>query len=64
MENTNRLDTYDHQYKIVMVGDSGVGKTALLTQITKGIFKDQEQTTIVCDFQYKKINYEGKILKC
>ena len=44
---------YDYLFKIVVVGDAGVGKTALIEMITKGVFWEGTQSTIVCDFAYK-----------
>jgi GTPase SAR1 family protein len=32
-------DYFDHLYKIVLIGDSGVGKSNLLLRFTKDLFK-------------------------
>ena len=31
---------HDYTYKIIVIGDSGTGKTSLLTQLTKGELSD------------------------
>ena len=36
--------------KIIIVGDSGVGKTSLLNQYCYGKFSLTEPTTLGCDF--------------
>lgn len=41
--------------KVIIVGDSGVGKTNLLTQYCEGIFKDSYVATIGVDFKIKII---------
>lgn len=40
----------DLHFKIVMIGDSGVGKTALVNQISEGIFTDVHVPTVGSQF--------------
>lgn len=42
---------YDYLFKILLIGDSGVGKSALLVQLTSGTFTEQYNTTIGVDFK-------------
>ena len=46
----NQNDEYDYLYKIVLVGDSGVGKSNLLTRFTKNEFNFKSSTTIGVEF--------------
>ena len=44
---------YDHQYKIVMVGDSGVGKTNILLRYTNNDYDVDSKTTLGVEFSSK-----------
>ena len=48
-------DKYDFLLKIVLIGDSGVGKSNLLLRYTKDEFKMQSQMTIGVEFATKSI---------
>lgn len=50
-----QADAYDMLYKIVLVGDSGVGKTNLLTRFTKNEFSLESKTTIGVEFATKTV---------
>jgi GTPase SAR1 family protein len=39
MAHTNKNTSADHLLKVIIVGDSGVGKTNLLTYFCEGVFK-------------------------
>ncbi len=39
-------DDYDYLFKIVLIGDSGVGKSNLLSRFTKNEFNLESKTTI------------------
>ncbi len=41
--------------KLVIIGDSGVGKTNLMTKYCEGIFKESYVATIGVDFKLKDI---------
>mmetsp|Transcript_14055 Transcript_14055/g.37746 ORF Transcript_14055/g.37746 Transcript_14055/m.37746 type:complete len:205 (-) Transcript_14055:979-1593(-) len=53
---------YDHQFKILMVGASGVGKSSLLLRFTDDVFDDL-QPTIGVDFKVKSMSIENKHVK-
>jgi Ras-related protein Rab-1A len=55
-------ERYDYQYKILMLGDSGSGKTSILIRYTNDIFTPTFITTIGIDFKIKTIKIEDKIL--
>jgi Ras-related protein Rab-1A len=46
---TNALDS-DSFYKIILVGDFGIGKTSLLLRFTDGGFSEQTASTIGTDY--------------
>ncbi len=46
--------------KLIVVGDSGVGKTCLLQKLTDGVFLESHKATIGVDFKVKYIDVEGK----
>ena len=54
----------DHLYKIVIIGDSGVGKTSLISKYVKGIFPPSPLPTIAIEFATKIIQIkEGGYIK-
>ena len=50
---------YDHLFKLVLIGDSGVGKSCLLLRFADDQFTDSYITTIGVDFRFKTIPVEG-----
>lgn len=53
----------DLTFKIVIVGESGVGKSCILLQYSKGTFTSHHITTIGVDFYNKFIEIQNKIIK-
>ena len=50
--------------KIVLIGESGVGKTSIISQFIDHVFQDDQQSTIGCTFSTKTIECNnGKVLK-
>jgi len=56
-------DDYDYLFKIVLIGDSGVGKSNILTRFTKNEFNLESKTTIGVEFATKTMSTEGRIIK-
>merc|ERR1711976_181547 len=54
---------YDHLFKLLIIGESGVGKTCLLLRFTDDSFTPNHLTTIGIDFKIKIINLEEKLIK-
>jgi len=54
---------YDHLYRVLLIGDSAVGKSALLLRFTDGVFEDNFIATIGIDFKTKIIIIDGKKIK-
>ena len=46
---------YKYLVKILIVGDSGVGKTAIMTRFTKGQFSMGHVATIGIDYMMKML---------
>ena len=44
---------YDYLFKVVLIGDSGVGKSNLLSRFTKNEFNLESKTTIGVEFATK-----------
>jgi Ras-related protein Rab-18 len=53
---------FDHLFKVLLIGDSGVGKSSLLLRFTSDTFDDLSPT-IGVDFKLKMISLQGKRLK-
>ena len=51
----NADNNLDHQLKILIIGNSGVGKTSFLLRFTKDSFKSGILPTTGIDFQSKVI---------
>ena len=54
---------YDGQYKIIVLGDSGVGKTSLLMRYCDDDFTKNHLPTIGIDFKNKNILINDKMIK-
>ena len=54
---------YDYNYKIIIIGDSGVGKTCLTYRATSGEFREKIAATIGFEYFPFVVKYQNKILK-
>ena len=54
---------HDYLFKLLLIGDSGVGKSTLLLRFADGIFTDKFTPTIGIDFRNKTIELDGKVIK-
>ncbi len=54
---------YDYLFKILIVGDSGVGKSCLLYRFTDDIYTDSYISTIGVDFRIRTIRSGDKVIK-
>ncbi|KAK8818237.1 hypothetical protein WA556_006058, partial [Blastocystis sp. ATCC 50177/Nand II] len=59
--NLNR--NYDYLFKIVLIGDSGVGKSSLLLRFADGAFTDSFISTIGVDFRFRTVETLDKTAK-
>ncbi|EPZ34091.1 secretion-related small GTPase [Rozella allomycis CSF55] len=56
-------DEYDFLFKVVLIGDSGVGKSNLLSRFTKNEFNLESKSTIGVEFATRSIQIDGKTIK-
>ena len=56
-------EDYEILIKFLLIGDSSVGKSNLLSRFTKNEFSHETKTTIGVEFATKSINDENKIIK-
>eukprot|EP00542_Grammatophora_oceanica_P010516 CAMPEP_0194033998 /NCGR_PEP_ID=MMETSP0009_2-20130614/6438_1 /TAXON_ID=210454 /ORGANISM="Grammatophora oceanica, Strain CCMP 410" /LENGTH=322 /DNA_ID=CAMNT_0038674733 /DNA_START=60 /DNA_END=1025 /DNA_ORIENTATION=+ len=55
---------YDHLFKILIIGDAGVGKSSMLLRFTDDSFDEHIQSTIGVDFKVKHLDVgDGKRVK-
>lgn len=59
----SRDDEYDYLFKVVLIGDSGVGKSNLLSRFTRNEFNLESKSTIGVEFATRSISVEGKTVK-
>ena len=52
-----------NELKIIVVGNSGTGKTSFVNKWTKNTFSENYKATIVSEFSYKMQEYKGKFYK-
>uniref|UniRef100_A0A667YPF4 small monomeric GTPase n=1 Tax=Myripristis murdjan TaxID=586833 RepID=A0A667YPF4_9TELE len=55
--------TYDYLFKLLLIGDSGVGKTCLLFRFSEDSFNTTFISTIGIDFKIRTIEMNGKRVK-
>ena len=54
---------YDYLFKLVIIGNSAVGKSSLLVRFADDSFSENYLATIGVDFRFKTIPIEGKNVK-
>ena len=54
---------YDLSFKIIVIGDSGVGKSSLTTKAIKNYFDEFYSTTVGFEFLTQTMKIEDKYLK-
>ncbi|CAM9730217.1 unnamed protein product [Pylaiella littoralis] len=53
----------DHLFKLVLIGDSGVGKSCLLLRFADDAFTDSYISTIGVDFRFRTVKIDKKTVK-
>ncbi|CAL1293686.1 ras-related protein Rab-35-like [Argiope bruennichi] len=54
---------YDHLFKLLIIGDSGVGKSSLLLRFADNTFSGNYITTIGVDFKIRTLEIDGEKVK-
>ena len=57
------MQRYDHLIKVILVGDSGVGKSAIVRRFSKQRFDVPLTPTIGVDFEIVHVNVDGQDVK-
>ena len=56
-------DQFDLLFKVVVIGDCGVGKTCVVQRFKTGNYTEKHGNTIGVDFSMKTMNVGGKKIK-
>ncbi|KAL1243790.1 Ras-related protein [Trichinella spiralis] len=56
-------DSFDYLFKIVLIGDMGIGKTCVVQRFKNGTFLERQGSTIGVDFTMKTLIVDGKRVK-
>lgn len=54
---------YDYLFKLLLIGDSGVGKSCLLLRFADDTYTESYISTIGVDFKIRTVELEGKTIK-
>jgi len=57
------IKEYDYLFKLVIIGNSGVGKSSLLLRFADDQFNESYLTTIGVDFRFRTLPIDGKNVK-
>ncbi|KAI1726108.1 ras family domain-containing protein [Ditylenchus destructor] len=57
------MEDYKYLFKVVLVGNAGVGKTCLVRKFTQGIFPPGQSATIGVDFMIKTVKVDDDKIK-
>merc|ERR1711998_728348 len=63
MANSSGKPQYDYLIKLLLIGDSGVGKSCLLCRYSDDVFNSNFITTIGIDFKIRTIELDGSKIK-
>ena len=57
------IEEYEMMVKVILIGDSGVGKTNMMSKFLKNQFMEESKATIGVEFGSKLFNHEGHKIK-
>ncbi|CAB0006698.1 unnamed protein product [Nesidiocoris tenuis] len=58
-----RTPDYDYLFKLLLIGDSGVGKSCLLLRFADDLYSENYISTIGVDFKIRTVQLDDKIVK-
>jgi small GTP-binding protein len=61
--NSTSQKNFRNDLKIIVVGNSGTGKTSFVNKWTKNTFSEHYKATIVSEFGYKIFELNGKFYR-
>ncbi|GAB5568837.1 ras-related protein Rab-19 [Prionailurus viverrinus] len=56
-------ENFDYLFKIILIGDSNVGKTCVVQHFKSGVYTETQQNTIGVDFTVRSLEIDGKKVK-
>lgn len=57
------MEDYKFLFKVVLIGNAGVGKTCLVRRFTQGVFPPGQGATIGVDFMIKTVVVDNEKIK-
>lgn len=63
MNSPKKTEKYDFMAKVIIIGDSGIGKTVLITRFCESTFKESYVATIGVDFKIKTMTIGNRRYK-
>nr|XP_020656082.1 ras-related protein Rab-19 [Pogona vitticeps] len=61
--NSEMDEAFDYLFKIILIGDSNVGKTCVVHRFKSGQYNTKQQNTIGVDFTVRSLEIDGKAVK-
>ncbi|KAL1777979.1 ras-related protein Rab-19 [Sigmodon hispidus] len=56
-------ENVDYLFKVILIGDSNVGKTCVVQHFRSGVYSESQQNTIGVDFTVRSLQIDGKKVK-
>ncbi len=56
-------ETYDYQFKLIIIGDTSVGKSSILNRLLRDKYTEANKHTVGVEFGLKYIKVNDKVVK-